>query len=256
LFYSRMHERVIMFQGRYEIILKGAKKPEIESDIVFDDPPSKIVISKDGAVEILADSEERSYALSLVVRIAIESVTRWIGTELRPVSEKNLATGEVVARGLYGDAKVSIPRIDESECREAVRRLLKTGPRSLIFLVHATQISGANEVSALVALTALEIELGQIVKDETLQSLQKIAVLEYTKSLPTEEIGKLKTLNSLRNKLAHGEWSGVRFEAALGNALGGSPSQWVTHGHMTMVARDQVTEKVIKMLSVLSRVKR
>ncbi len=244
-----------MFQGRYEIILKGAKKPEIKCDIAFDDPPSKIVISKDGAVEILADSEERLYALSLVVRIAIESATRWIGAELRPVSEKNLATGEVVARGLYGDMKIRINRIDESECKQAVRRLLKTGSRSLIFLVHATQISGANEVGALVALTALEIELGEIVKDETLQSLQKIAVLEYMKSLPTEEIGKLKNLNSLCNKwrCAHG-WGG--FETALGNALGGSPSQWVTHGHMTWVARDQVTEEVIKMLSVLSCVKR
>lgn len=245
-----------MFQGRYEIIIsKGAKKPEIESDIVFDDPPSKIVISKDGAVDILADSEERLHSLSLIVWIAIESATGWIGFELRSVSEENLATGEAVARELFADAKFSTHRIDEFRCKDVVRRLLKTGSRSLIFLVHATQIvSGANEVGALVALTALEIELGEIVKDETLQSHEKIAVLEYTKSLPSEEIGKLRNLNSLRNKLAHGEWSGARFEAALGNALGGSPSQWATHGYMTMNARDQVTEEVIKMLSVLSRV--
>ena len=246
-----------MFQGRYEILLDGKRddRLKIPSEIVIEDAPSRVVISRDGSVEILTDSEARLRALELIARIAIRHATGWNDFELRRASAKDLGTGKDVQMGFYGDIWVSSHTIDAARCEDAVNCLFRASFGSLVFLSNSVQISARPEVAALVALTALEIELGEIVRDEDLQVVQKIAVLEYLKALPAEQIAKLRKLNTLRNKLAHGEWIGVKFETALGNALGGSPGQWVTHGHMKESARHQVTEEVMKALSVLSHLK-
>lgn len=248
-----------MLQGRYEILVYGKRESrlKVRSEIVIEDAPSKVVISKNGEVEILADSVERLHELRLVTQIGIKHASYWNEFELSTGTETELGTGKYVERGIHGDITVSSLTVDETRFRNAVKSLLRTDSRPLAFLVHSAGLSGRPEASALIALTALEIQLDELVRDEDLLVNEKIGVLKYVKALDPTELGRLRNLFKLRNKLAHGDWAGETLKNALGNALGGSPSQWVhpSTGRMKRLARQQVIEEVIKMISVLSNTK-
>jgi hypothetical protein len=99
--------------------------------------------------------------------------------------------------------------------------------------------------------------LNEAVTDEDLPVAQKLAVLRYLDVLRTEQIGKLKNLFTLRNRLAHGLWSGEKMKNALGNVLGGSADDWViaSVGRMKSSTSQKVTETVIDALSFLSTAK-
>jgi hypothetical protein len=213
-----------------------------------------VAISKNRDVEILADSVERLHNLRLVAQIAIRHASHWNKFVLSTGNEKDLATGKEVERRLTMDVTVSTLKVDETRCKEALKSLLRADSQSLAFLIYSAQISHRPEVCALIALTALEIQLDELVRDEALHVNQKIAVLEYVKALAPTELGRLKNLFTLRNRLAHGDWAGETLKNALGNALGGSPNQWVNSstGRMRELASHQVMEEVIRMLSVLS----
>jgi len=249
-----------MLQGLYEIWLQGKKdeRLKISSDIVIQDNQCQLTISKDGKVQILADTEERLSDLRLIAQIAVRRASAWMPFELSRVSEIDLATRKELQRPFYGQVSTSTFSIDSIQCQNTARNLLSTSYESLLFLTRSTDfLDRYAEVSALIALTGLEVELGEVVTADGLEVGQKIEVLRYLNVLSSATIGKIKNLFRLRNKLAHGDWESEAFRNALASALGGQPARWVISsvGRMTHEAAREVVQEVMKSLSVLSPLK-
>lgn len=249
-----------MFRGIYDILLdeKKDQRLQIRSDIVVEDGSSKLVISRDGRVEVQADTVDDLHMLRSIAQIAVRQASYWMPFTLSTGTETDLATGQAVQMGIYGDITFSSHAIDSTRCVNTVKSLLRVSRKSLSFLSDSTDLLGRYaEVSALTALTALELQLNEIVTDERLQVAQKIAVLEYLERkgvLPATPVGRLRNLFALRNKLAHGVWKGNMLGEALFNVLGKSPTSWLHNsvGVMKDSAGREVVQSVIDMLSSLS----
>jgi len=249
-----------MFRGVYDILLDGKKDERLQilCDIVVEDASWKVVISREGKIEIDADTVENLHALRLITQTAVRHASYWMHFTLSSGTETDLSSGLPISMTLYSEIGVSSHMIDIQKCKGTIRSLLQTSTEALPFLVRSTDLLDRYaEVSALIALTALEIQLNEAVKDEDLLVAQKLAVLRYLDILHAEQIGALKNLFTLRNRLAHGLWSGEKMRNALGSVCGGSPDDWViaSVGRMKKSASQKVVEKVIGALSFLSTAK-
>ena len=249
-----------MFRGIYDILLDGKKDEslQIPSDIVIEDASSKVVISRVGKVEIHAETLSTLHALRSIVHIAIRHASYWMPFTLSTGTETDLSGGQAVPMEFYGELDISSHTIDLERCKDTIRNLLQTSFEALPFLVRSTDLLNRYaEVSALIALTALEIQLNEAVTDEDLHVAQKLAVLRYLDVLPAEQLGKLKNLFTLRNRLAHGLWSGEKMKNALGSVCGGSADHWViaSVGRMKSSTSQKIIETVISTLSFLSTAK-
>lgn len=71
--------------------------------------------------------------------------------------------------------------------------------------------------------------------------------------MPTPSMEKLKKLNALRNKLAHGKWKGDELANAIGAVLGEGQDQWIRDPRcMSREATYRLVEEVTAALALLS----
>jgi len=245
-----------MLLGHYEILLDGKKDEHcrIQSDVNIRDGLSRIEILRDGAVNIYAESEEKLERLKRIAEISLKLASDWVGFGFSRGDLINLETNERVPPRVYGDITVHSVKIDHGIFENVANSLLGANPESLLFLIRSMVLTPQyNEFSVLSALTALELELSEVVPNESLSVAEKLAVLEYLGVLPTSSMEKLKKLNTLRNKLAHGKWKGDELANAISAVLGGPPSQWVRGpGVMSREATYKLVEEVTAAIALLS----
>jgi hypothetical protein len=245
-------------------MIGGKKDDRVQMSAVinFQNDTSQISISKDGRIEIHAATIEELRRLRFVSEVAIrrasERASGWMSFSFSVEDEIDLETNQPVQIRPSVDVSVHSFTIDNVECENAIKSLISTSSEAILFLRRSTDLVGFAEISALSALTALELELGLIIPDEDLQVAQKLEVIRYLGLLSGTLLGKLKNLFTLRNKLAHGVWGGEKFAAALGNALGGSRDNWVipSVGRMKQMASSEVIKQVIDSLGFLSPLRR
>jgi len=233
----------------------------LESDIVIQDNSSRIEIFKDGLVRIYAGNQEELSRLFDVALISVCHAGGLAGYSLAMDRVTDLDTNEPPRMNYYGQGIGLSDRIDEAELRRTANTLLRTNRESLPFLVRSIQkLPTADEFSILSALTALELQLNRAVPDPNLQSFAKLEVLQYLSThyevLTQPEMQRLKKLNTLRNKLAHGTWIGDELGKAISNVLGGEPKDWLLGpGHtMSIDAARKLLEEVIDAIASLSAI--
>lgn len=248
-----------MLQGYYDILVDGKKdrRLKIRSEITIQDGTSKIEISKDGVVKIYAENQTKLQTFQLVALIAMRSASEWTPFHLSIGQVRDLETGKTVPPELHGELSMSVLAIHDREFVNTAKSLLGLDFEPLQFLMRSTDLlSQYSELSALTALTALELKLNEIVPDKTLWSPRaKLTVLRFVEVLPTEWNERLRKLFTLRNKLAHGNWKSEEIANALSKLLGGNTSDWLTPSHrMNKLASRRVIVEVINALAFLSSV--
>lgn len=257
---SYREEKAVLI-GRYEVFSKDEedRRPQISSNFVFLDGPSKISISENGKVEIQAENTKRLHELKLITKIALRRASMWNPFYLEKIDEINLQTGQKVPLEFYMEVSSVSFTIDQNELQDVVNDLRSTAFESLLFLSRSSDLlSEYSEIPVLMAFLALELELSRVVpdgkSDELSEISRKLAVLEYLHVLPEESGTKLRNMNRLRNALAHGDWQGKKIGDTLNDLLGGGPSVWVTSsGRMNRQAAAEVINQVICALGFLSR---
>jgi len=199
-----------------------------ESTIVIKENSSRIEIDPNGNVRLLADNESTLRKLRSVVEISMRASSRWnYSLSLQSGRITNQQTGKPVDP--IPIAIISIySQIDGRLLENIAGHLAASDEMVLSFLRLATSLMESHvELAILTALTALELSISEVVKSDDLQTSGRIAVLAFTKALPPDDIAKLKSLWTIRNKLAHGVWTGEELGLAVSGLLGGSPKEWL-----------------------------
>jgi len=245
-----------MLLGSYEILLNERRDDHcrIQSDIIIEDGQSRIEILRDGHVKIYAEDREKLRKLELVVRVSIGRTTGWSGFSLRLLDSVDLQTNEKVSY-LEQAGKPIHYNLLQAKLDQTARGLVRVDSQTILLLACSTEGPMDNEPSVLVALTALELKLNEIVPERKLNVASKIAVLEYLDLMSQEDINSLKDLFNLRNKLAHGKWTKKEIGAVVQRLLEAESnafSDCSDSNRMALWARYRILEKIADKVVFLS----
>ena len=248
-----------MLLGSYEILLNGRRDDHcrIQSDIIIEDGQSRIEILHDGHVKIYAEDREKLRKLELVVRVSIGRTTGWSGFSLRLLDLVDLQTNQKVFY-LEQTGRPIHYNLFQTTLEQTAKGLVRVDSQTILLLACSTEGPMDNEPSVLVALTALELKLNEIVPKRRLNVASKLAVLEHLDLMSQEDINSLKDLFSLRNKLAHGKWTKKDIGAVVQKLLGTESNAFPDcsdSSRMALWVRYRVLEKIADKVVFLSSLK-
>jgi hypothetical protein len=259
----------LLFRGRYEVLVFGKRRKidrifqlRIPSQIDIRVGKGRILLFPSAKVEVYAESLDELHRLKVLVEIAISRATGWMDYRLDKLDEFDLTSGKRVrqAGGFDPDFSIRSFVLDKKLYHDTVIRLGDSSYESILFLGRANDFlrSEHAEVASFSALTALELELNRAIPTSGLQIRQKLEVLRFLQRLQAKSLDQITALYTLRNKLAHGDWTGKRFVAILAKALGGPQKHWTLRESNRMSTRssERIVEAVIDLLPCVSGLSR
>jgi hypothetical protein len=205
-------------------------------------PGGTIAAKPDGSIVVDAEKEDECTRLKLIALIAARYSSSW-GRRAFILPEApcvNLETGKATQGGIVTDVPALKPPT-EPEFRDALAKLSSLDEQSLLFLARSSDFArDYAEVCALVALEALEIKLNQVVyTDEYWPPSEKIRVLRRKLNKGNDKKAKreldcIQGLFSIRNRLAHGDWTASSLEKALKNLFPKSVRSYISSSNNEM----------------------
>jgi hypothetical protein len=243
------------YKGNYDIKLEAKVKTKLFPEVSVQGETGKVFLNSKGTISIEATGANRGSLVSAkIAGIFSARVATGLWLPFLTVDsefENGVRLPIEITLMVYPD-KVEI---DADKFQRIAKVLLDVDPDVSPFMMRALELqSDRNELAALNALLGLDLQLARMVPEFWGLGARR-NLLEFLKVLSTNSASRLRNLCSLRDVLAHGDWTSKKLGDRLNDLLQGGREMWLHEGRISTQATRRVIEETVTALGDLIQCK-